>query len=92
MKGRLIITVLLTIGIITGCESVRYINPILPDYQVAVPERPTLKAVEGGVPREATDNLISMIVYAEKLEIICNGWECFYAGLKEIYNVDVSTH
>ena len=92
MKGRLIITVLLTIGIITGCESVRYINPILPDYQVAVPERPTLKAVKGEVPREVTDNLISMIVYAEKLEIICNGWESFYAGLKEIYNVDVSTH
>ena len=82
MKGRLIITALLTIGIITGCESVRYINPILPDYQVAVPERPTLKAVEGEVPREVTDNLISMIVYAES----------FYAGLKEIYNVDVSTH
>ena len=89
MRVKLIITALLTIGIITGCESVRYINPVLPDYQVAIPERPTLKNVEGEVPKEATDNLISMIAYAEKLEIVCQGWESFYAGLKEIYNVDI---
>ena len=91
MRVKLIITALLTIGIITGCESVRYINPVLPDYQVSIPERPTLKAIEDEVPKEATDNLISMIAYAEKLEIVCQGWERFYAGLREIYNDDEYT-
>ena len=89
MKGKLITTALLVIGIITSCESIRFIRPVLPDYEVAMPERPTLAAIEGEIPPEATDNLISMIAYAEKLEIVCDGWESFYAGLKEIYNVDI---
>ena len=33
-----------------------------------------------------TDNLRDVLFYAEKLEVIVDGWEGFYAGLQEIYS------
>ena len=61
-------------------------TPSLPEFSIARPERPVLKRVEGNVPREATDNLISLASYSRKLEAILDEWAEFYAGLREIYD------
>lgn len=76
---------------ITGCESVRHITPELPSYDPVVPERPILMEIDEEVPTEVTKNLVMLVSYAEKLEIVCQGWERFYAGLREIYNDDEYT-
>lgn len=87
MKARTILTtILLMLGILTSCETVHYITPTLPDYGVEVPERPILKPIDEEVPEVVTDNLRDVLFYAEKLEVIIDGWEGFYAGLQEIYS------
>lgn len=86
MRARtILITILLTLGILAGCESVHYITPSLPDYGTEIPERPVLKTSDEAIPDVATDNLRSLMFYAEKLEVIIEGWESFYTGLQEIY-------
>lgn len=87
MKGlkHIIVSLMISIGL-SSCTTVEYVTPSLPDFSISVPERPFLKNVEESVSDEVTDNLIALIDYAEKLEIVIDGWEDFYKGLREVQN------
>lgn len=85
---RLIPLVVLTVALLTSCTHTVYINPDLPEYNPILPSRPVLRTTDADVPTEATNNLIDMIGYAQRLEIVCSGWESFYEGLRELYQSD----
>lgn len=68
---------------LTGCTTIRFIQPTLPDVSFATPERPALLEVDSEVPEEVTINLIRMTAYAEKLELAVSAWETYYNSLKE---------
>ena len=74
------------LGILTSCETVHYITPDLPEYSITMPEKPTLRQVDDEIPNEVVLNTLDLMFYAEKLEIIVNGWEQFYQGLREKNN------
>lgn len=85
MKGRLITILLLTLGILTGCKSVRFVSPSLPDYQMSMPTRPMLDK------SDPEGNVVSLTAYAGKLEVIIDGWVSFYERLREIYGNEHTT-
>lgn len=72
MKKYLLI-ILLIIGI-TGCET-RYITPNLPDFELIVPSRPTLTD-------DMESNVGELMIYSKKLEVVIQGWEDFYRGVR----------
>lgn len=83
---KFLIMILLTLGILTSCETVHYITPDLPEYSIQLPEKPSLRQVDEEIPNEVVLNTLDLMFYAEKLEIIVNGWEQFYQGLREKNN------
>lgn len=85
---RAVVLVALVLIVLTSCTHTVYISPDLPEYNPTLPSRPVLKTTEGDVPVEATSNLIEMMGYAQRLEIVCKGWESFYEGLRELYRSD----
>lgn len=88
MKRAVVLVALVLIVLLTSCSHTVYISPDLPEYSPLLPSRPVLKTTEGDVPVEATSNLIEMMGYAQRLEIVCKGWESFYEGLRELYQSD----
>ena len=85
---RAMVLVALVLIVLTSCTHTVYISPDLPEYNPTLPSRPVLKTTDATVPIEATDNLIEMMGYAQRLEIVCKGWESFYEGLRELYQSD----
>lgn len=73
-----------------GCTTPVYIKPALPAYNPTMPERPELLEIDGTIeiPQEININQLLLMAYAEKLEIIIEGWESFYNELKTIYSND----
>ena len=68
---------------LVSCTSTKYISPTLPNFSIPKPNRPTLLEIKDELPVEATINLINLVGHIEKLEIVIDGWENFYRGLKE---------
>ena len=91
MKKALII--FLALFLITGCETVRYITPAVPDYKPVLPERPELYEIEetADIPKEVNINTVLLMGYAESLEMIIENWERFYNELTKLYQVDRKT-
>lgn len=85
---RAMVLVALVLIVLTSCTHTVYISPNLPEYNPTLPSRPVLNTTKGDVPVEATSNLIEMMGYAQRLEIVCKGWESFYEGLRELYQSD----
>lgn len=80
----LICLVLLVVGCATKPV---YIKPALPAYHPALPERPELVELpeDTELPQAVNINQLLLMGYAEKLEIIIDGWGDFYNELREIY-------
>ena len=78
-----IINTLLLCLILTGCTSVEYVQPSLPDFNPVRPARPQLEEVNEEVPQGAVINTVRLMNYSRELEIYSNTWESFYNQLKE---------
>lgn len=83
-----IINILILSLMLTGCTSVEYIQPTLPEFNPARPSRPVLETVEEEVPYKATVNTIKLMEYARQLEVYSNSWEIFYTQLQEDLTID----
>ena len=91
MKRAIILICLVTL---VGCATKPvYIKPALPAYHPALPERPELLELpeDTELPQAVNINQLLLMGYAEKLEIIVDGWGDFYNELRAIYTDDTST-
>lgn len=73
---------------LVGCATAPvYIKPALPAYHPALPERPELVELpeDMELPQAVNINQLLLMGYAEKLEIIIDGWGDFYNELRAIY-------
>ena len=76
---------ILILILLSSC-STRFIMPTLPDFNPIKPTRPILQEVEGNVPMGAVLNTISLMDYAEQLELYGKSWEDFYSKLQEDFS------
>ena len=75
---------ILAVLLLSSCTTVSYLVPELPDYS---PSRPGRQVLEEDDPEGNTVRLIS---YSRKLEVLIDGWEGFYAELREMFRDDSS--
>lgn len=82
---RLIVVLLICVFMLTGCAMLQrtvYVYPELPDFDVNVPEKPTLLKVNGDVPKEVNENTIKLITYSNELELIIESYEVYLDSIK----------
>ena len=80
--------ILICLVFLVGCATKPvYIKPALPAYHPALPERPELVELPEDIelPQAVNINQLLLMGYAEKLEIIIDGWGAFYNELRAIY-------
>ena len=80
MKAISILAVLL----LSSCATASYLVPELPEFSPPRPERPVLEE------DDPEGNTVRLISYSRKLEVLIDGWEGFYAELREMFRDDSS--
>ena len=85
-KLRVIVVFFLLFTLI-GCCSYKSFSPMLPDFTLDKPMRPTLVGIDDNLqlPLPIMQNNILLIGYIEELEAYSDGWERFYSNLREEY-------
>lgn len=67
MRVKTVIIILLTVLILSSCATHRAI--------IERPTRPTLEYVETDIPLAAQRNMLSLISYIERLEVVVDAYE-----------------
>lgn len=75
---------ILAVLLLSSCTTVSYLVPELPEFDPPRPERPVL------AEQDPEGNTIRLISYSRKLEVLIDGWEGFYAELREMFRDDSS--
>ena len=82
-----VIVVFFLLFTLFGCSSYGTLSPMLPDFALDRPIRPTLVELDDNLqlPLPIAQNNILLIGYIEELEAYSDGWERFYNDLREEY-------
>lgn len=83
---RIVPIVVLVLVLLTGCTTVKYVYPKMPEYTAKIPARPTLEKTSGEVPAEVNRNTIKLISYIEQLEITLDSFQTYYDNLRELWS------
>jgi ABC-type uncharacterized transport system auxiliary subunit len=75
---------------LSSCETLHEAEPIeVPDYSVAVPERPELAEIPNdtsGAIKALTNNMRALVFHIEKLEVYITNQEIYYKSVIDIIN------